>query len=150
MDNLTIDLATLVGRFIHHCGALEHLTNNAIKNLSSDSILATEAIKSSFSKRIELLSRLLRDRSNLNNDDIDYLYNELNAVRKKRNIVAHNPIAFKDTNQTSSEVILIVRHKPEGTEDPKEMSCAEVACLVEKTSKLILRFVELIPDATKA
>ena len=115
-----------------------------------DPILAEETMKSPFSKRIALLRRLLRDRSNLNNGDIDYLCNELNSVREKRNIVAHNPIVLKDTNQTASEVILIVRHKPEGIEDPKEMSRVEVACLVEKTSKLILRFVELIPDATKA
>ncbi len=144
---MDIDFPTLVGRFIHHCGSLEFLTNNAIKALATDAVLSADAINSPFFKRIVVLRRLLHDRSDINDDDIDSLCDELDVVRKHRNVVAHNPIVSKVPNQSGSETILVVRHKPEGIHISEEMTRDEVARLVEQTNKLMRRFVQLVPVA---
>ncbi len=146
---MATDFPTLVGRFIHHCGALEFFTNNAIKALASDAVLSAEAIKSPFFKRIHLLRRLLHARTELQDDDIDSLCNELDEVRQRRNVVAHNPIVSKEPDQTGSESILVVRHKPEGMISQEEMSREELASLVKQTNQLMTKFVRLFPSATK-
>ena len=56
---LEIITQSLVGRFIHHCGVLELITNNAVGQLSLDSILAAEATRASFARRIAMLRCLL-------------------------------------------------------------------------------------------
>ena len=146
---MAVDFQTLLGRFIHHCGALEFFTNNAIKAFATDDLLSTDAIKSPLYSRIALLRKLLHERSNLHVSDIESLCDELDDVRKKRNVVAHNPIVRKDPNQAGTEFILVVRHKPEGVTSPEKMTREEVARLVNQTNKLILRFAKLVPAATK-
>ena len=144
---MTADFTTLVGRFINNCGALEFFTNNTIKALASDAVLSTEAINSPFYKRIILMRRLLHERSDVKNIDIDSLCDELDEVRINRNRVAHNPIVSKNPDGTGSESILVVRHKPEGTINTNEMSRKELAELVEQTKELMLKFVKLVPSA---
>ncbi len=146
---MELEFSTLVGRFIHYCGALELLTNKAIKSFSSDAILAAEATKSPLAIRINVLRNLLRDRSDLNEGDIDSLCKELHKLREKRNAVAHNPIVSQDPSGSASDAILMVRHTPEGVEVGELMSHSELASLVERTSKLLIRFAKLIPSAAK-
>ena len=146
---MTVSFPTLVGRFIHHCGALEFLTNNAIKVFATDPLLSTDAIESTWYKRIGLLRRLLHERSDIKKDDIKSLCDELDEVRKQRNIVAHNPIMLKEPNESGTEVILVVRHKPEGAITQEELTRENIKELVKQTGKLMVRFVELVPAATK-
>ena len=146
---MTADFPTLVGRFIHHCGALEFFTNNAIKAFATDPLLSTDAIESTWHKRIGLLRRLLHERSDVKKNDIKSLCDELDEVRKQRNIVAHNPIVSTEPNGSGTEVILIVRHKPAGATIPEEITRDDVAGLVEQTCKLMKKFAKLVPDATK-
>ena len=104
---MTQPLDVLVGRFIHHCGALELLTNNAIGQLSLDSILAVEAARAPFARRIATLRCLLIERTDLDEDDVRDLCDSLDEIRKKRNMVAHNPIASAEPNPDAPETILI-------------------------------------------
>jgi len=138
-------LDVLVGRFIHHCGALELLTNNAIGQLSEDAILASEATKAPFAKRIAMLRCLLTERTELAEEDVKELCDELDRIRKQRNMVAHNPVALPYPG--APETILIVRHKPDGRSRVKEMTSREVGDLVTQSNALLRRFVELMPWA---
>jgi len=146
---MAADFPTLVGRFIHHCGALELFTNNAIKAFATDTLLSTDAIESTWYKRIGLLRRLLEERSNVKKDDIKSLCDELDEVRKQRNIVAHNPIVSTDPNGSGTEAILVVRYKPARDTIREEITREDVARLVKQTNKLMRRFAELVPAATK-
>jgi len=141
-------LDVLVGRFIHHCGALELLTNNAIIQLSEDAILASEATKAPLARRIVTLRRLLNERTDLGEDEVRDLCDSLDEIRTRRNMVAHNPIASAEPNPDAPETILIVRHKPDGHSDLKEMTRDEVGDLVTQSNELLRRFVELFPAAT--
>jgi hypothetical protein len=146
---MTEDFSKLIGRFIHHCGVLEFLTNNSIIALATDRVLSTAAIKSPLNKRVVLLRQLLRDRSDINTDDIDSLCDELDEIRKQRNIVAHNPIMSTKPNGSGREELLVLRYKPEGVTIPDKVTKEDVAKLVRQTKQLILRFTELIPEATE-
>lgn len=143
------DFPTLVGRFIHHCGALEFFTNNAIKAFATDPLLSNDAIESTWYKRIGLLRRLLDERSDVEKYGIKSLCDELDEVRKQRNIVAHNPIVSTEPNGSGTEAILVVRHKPAGVAIPEEITREDVARLVEQSRKLMIKFAELVPAATK-
>ena len=46
------DFPQLIGKFIHHCGALKLLTNKAIMRFGNDNLLLDSILKLSFSKRI--------------------------------------------------------------------------------------------------
>lgn len=146
---MTADFPTLIGRFIHHCGALEFFTNNSIRAFSTDPLLSVDAIKSPLYKRIVLLRQLLHDRSDINKDDIDSLCDELDEIRKQRNIVAHNPIVSTKPNESGTEEILVLRYKPAGVTSPDKITEEDVAKLVEQTNQLMIRFAQLIPAATK-
>ena len=146
---MTVDFSTLIGRFIHYCGALEFFTNNSIRAFSMDPLLSTNAIKSPLYKRIVLLRQLLHDRSDINKDDIDSLCDELDEIRKQRNIVAHNPFVSTKPNGTGTEEILVLRYKPAGVDSPDKLTKKDVAKLVEQTKQLMIRFAELIPRAAK-
>lgn len=146
---MSIDFSTLIGRFIHHCGTLEFFTNNSIRAFATDPLLSTDAIKSSLYKRIVLLRQLLHDRSDINKDDIDSLCNELDEIRKQRNIIAHNPIVSTKPNESGTEEIHIHRYKPAGVSIPSKLTKEDIAKLVEQTNQLIHRFAKLIPESTK-
>jgi len=147
---MAVDFTTLIGRFIHHCGALEFFTNNSIRAFAKDPLLSNNLIKSPLYKRIALLRQLLKDRSNIKEDDIDSLCDELDEIRKQRNIVAHNPFVSTKPNGTGTEEILVLRYKPEGVDSPEKLTKKDIIELVEKTKQLMVRFAELIPEATKA
>lgn len=144
---MTQPLAVLVGRFIHHCGALELLTNNAIIQLSEDAILATEAVRAPLARRIVTLRRLLLDRTALPETDILALCNSLDTIRKKRNMVAHNPIASSVPGPQAHETILIVRHDPKEGSGIQEMEREEVGNLVKRSNALLRRYSDLFPAA---
>jgi|GEM_PF-1518987 hypothetical protein len=101
----TKPLDVLVGRFIHHCGGLELLANGAIMALSSDAVLASEATRAPLARRISLLRRLLADRTDLPEEDVKSLCDELDEIRVKRNLVAHNPIASKEPHADAPQAI---------------------------------------------
>ena len=147
---MSADFSTLIGRFIHHCGALELLTNNSIRAFATDPLLATDAIKSSLYNRIKLLRQLLHDSSGINKNDIDSLCDELDEIRKKRNIVAHNPILSKNPNDTNTGEILVFRYKPAEITSSYKLTKEDVAKLVEQTRKLLITFADLIPESTNA
>jgi len=146
---MAVDFPKLIGSFIHHCGALELLTNNSIKAFAKDPLLLSEVIKSSWSKRITLLRKLLQSRSNLNKDDVGTLCDELDEIREKRNLVAHNPILSTKPNGSGTEEILVVRYKIDKAVDIEKITKEDVAVLVEQTKELIIKFAGLVPNSTK-
>ncbi len=95
-----------------------------------------------------LLRQLLHDRSDINKDDIDSLCDELDEIRKQRNIVAHNPIVSTKPNESGTEEILVLRYKPTGVTSPDKLTKEDIAKLVEQTKQLMIRFVKLIPEST--
>lgn len=146
---MTVDFPTLTGKFIHHCGALEFFINNSIRTYATDLLLSTVVIKSSLYKRIVLLRQLLHERSDINKDDIDSLRDELDEIRKQRNIIAHNPIVSTKPNGSGTEEILVFRYKTAGVTSPDRIIMKDVAKLVEQTKLLMIRFTKLIPASTE-
>lgn len=140
------DFPMLIGKFIHHCGALEFLTNNIIVALSTDSLLASKLIKSPFVRRISLLRQLLGERSNIDKNEINTVCDELDEIRIQRNIVAHNPIFYNEANKTGA--ILVIRYKPNGAHIPDKLTKNEIAVLVDQTAKLTKKISTLIPEST--
>ena len=111
--------------------------------------MSTNAIKSPLYKRIVLLRQLLHERSDIKEDDIDSLCDELDEMRKNRNIVAHNPIVSTTRDGSGTEDILVLRYKPAGV-TTDTISMENIAKLVEQSGQLMVRFSKLIPDATSA
>ena len=143
------DFPSLIGKFIHQCGALEFLVNNSIRAFSKDSLLSADAVKSPLYKRINLLRELLKTRSKVDEDEIGRLCNELDALRKKRNIVAHNPIVKSAPNESGTEEILVLRYKPTEVIIPDKLSKKDLAELVNESGALMVRFTKLVPESTK-
>ncbi len=146
---MPVDFQTLIGRFIHNCGALEFLINNSIRAYATDSLLSIDAIKSPLYKRIVLLRQLLHKRSDINKEYIDSICDKLDKMRIKRNILSHNPIMSTKPDKSGTEEILVIRYKPAGVTIPDRIRKDDVAKLVKQTTQLIKRFVELIPAATE-
>jgi len=144
------DFTTTIGKFIHHCGSIEFLVNNSIRALSTDDVLSAEAISFSLFKRIELLKTLLKERSSLSQNEISSLCCELNEVRQKRNIVAHNPIVTNASDESETSEILVLRYKTNKVETKNKLSKKDVGDLVNKSKDLMLKIVQLIPESTKA
>ena len=104
----------LVGNIFKSFGAIEYRTNRLIQLLTKDDeILPKEEIlKQSFERRIKILSRLLK-RTQVPADEIDSLVENLKDLAKKRNVIAHNPVA---TNAQGNSFIIHIREAsdPEG------------------------------------
>lgn len=145
---MALDFPGLIGKFIHHCGALELLTNNSIKSFSKDPLLLSEVIKSSWSNRITLLRKLLLDRFNLKQVDVETLCDELNEIRIKRNLVAHNPILSTKPDGSGTEEIFIIRYKVDKVDDIEKITKQDVAVLVKQTKELIIKFADMVPNST--
>jgi len=146
---MNTDFPTLVGRFIHHCGAIEFLVNNSIRAFSSDPLLSTEAVKSPLYKRIVLLRKLLKERSSVKHDEIDSLCKELDEMRNRRNIVAHNPIVSSAPDESGTQEILVFRYRPTEVTIPDKLTMKDVSELVKKSRHLMVRFATLIPESTE-
>ncbi len=144
---MTMEFPKLVGAFIHHCGALEFLTNSAIRAFASDDVLSANVVKAPLARRIDVLRALLAQRSALGPAEVASLCDDLNRVRTRRNLVAHNPIVRTDADNEGTESILIVRHKPEGSPDSEELSVHDLRTLVNESRELMERFAELVPEA---
>lgn len=142
------DFPQLIGIVIHHCAALELDTNNAIMGLSRDSLLASEMVKSPFSRRIAVLRSLLTERTKLPPSEIKSLCDELRDIAKLRNAIAHNPISRDDPQRPESERILVVRHTP-GKAQVNEINRNELASLVDRTAATMRKFSELVPTSRK-
>lgn len=145
---MTTDFATLVGTFIHHCGALEFLTNNAIRALARDPLLSADAVQAPLARRIALLRRLLEERSELSPSDVKSLCDKLNRLRQRRNMVAHNPICDTKPDGKGLRSILVVRHKPKGSPGLEEVTLEALRDLVNESGELMVRFAKLVPEAT--
>jgi len=137
-----------VGMFIHHCGALELLVNNSINFFAEDDVLSASVLGTSLFRRIQILKQLLHERSNLTPDDIDTLYKDLEMTRLRRNDVAHNAIFTKAPDDWAESVIIVQKHKPDGTIVTRELPREEVRDYVNQSKELMIRFVELVPEAT--
>jgi len=146
---MNTDFPTLIGKFIHHCGAIEFFVNNSIRAFASDPLLSAEAVKSPLYKRIVLLKKLLQERSNVKHDEIDLLCTELDEMRNKRNIVAHNPIVSSAPDESGTEEVLVLRYKPTGVTSPDNLTIKDVSELVKKSKDLMLKFATLVPESTK-
>ena len=146
---MSADFEKLIGMFIHQCGGLELLTNNCIRAFATDSLLSTDAIKSSFTKRIDLLRKLLHDRSNISKDEINSICDELKKICEKRNIVAHNPIMSKTPNGSGIKEILNLRYSPSEVTIPNKLTKGDISKLLSQTTKLLKKIGELIPESTK-
>jgi len=145
---MALNFPELIGRFIHHCGALELLTNNSIKSFSSDPLLLSEVIKFSWYNRITLLRKLLVDRFNLKQADVKILCDELDEIRIKRNLVAHNPILSTKPDGSGTEEILIIRYKVDKVDDIEKITKQDIAVLVKQTKELIIKFAAMVPNST--
>ena len=143
------DFPALVGKIIHHCGALEFLTNNAITALSQDRLLSSEVVKSPFSRRIDILRSLLRTRTDLPPADIKSLCDELREIAERRNEVAHSPIASTDPGNPDVDRIMVVRYTPEKAEIRVELTRADLKTLVTRSCAALQKFAELIPHSTR-
>jgi hypothetical protein len=131
---------TLIGRFIASCGAIELMINSAIKELSTDLLLAHEICKLRLEPRIEILDKLLKERrTTLSASDLTALSGDLKSIAKDRNAVAHNPIA-SDDEQDSNPRILVLRHNRVQT-----ITEAELESMHERAEKMILRLGQVIP-----
>jgi len=146
---MTGDFPALVGTIIHHCGALEFLTNNAIRALGTDDILSTKLINSPFSKRIDVLRHLLKARTKLQPSEIDNLCKDLQEIAEERNVIAHNPIVHGDPQLKGTPRILVVRHTPESAHIKKEITREDLVSLANRTKTLLETFVRLIPSSTQ-
>jgi hypothetical protein len=133
----------LVGKIIHHCGALELLTNNAINSLGTDSLLSAAIAKMPFAKRIEILRRLL-ERTKVLEPDLGSMFDELSYVAKQRNIIAHNPI-ISDDPDGKDQYILVTRHKVAPSKIEK-ITAADLKDLVKRSNKALQDFVRLVPE----
>jgi hypothetical protein len=139
-----------VGKFIHHCGALELVVNNIIKSLAEDSLLIPFVLKSPFNRRISLLRDLLSERSSIDEEFVDSLCKELKEISQKRNIVAHNPIAHSEANKDSEASISVQRYNPGRVEIPKRLVLEDVESLVNRSGELIKRLAKLFRELTAA
>ncbi len=139
----------LIGMIIHHCGAIELLTNNAINALAKDPLLSTKIIKWPFARRIEVLRELLDDRTQLAKPDVKSLCDELLAIARLRNAVAHNPVADGLAN-LSAPFVMVVRHAPQGAKVTEKIARTELEALVNRTNRALVRFAELVPSSLKA
>jgi hypothetical protein len=139
MDN---GLTTLIGKAIHHCGALEFFVNNEIRNLAKDELLARKVTTFPFNKRIDLLKELLKERSSLESADISSLCNDLEKISEIRNQIAHNPIVSDSANLENS-FILLVRNAPDKVE---KMFAKDLKTFIDKTSEVMQRMVRLLPN----
>jgi len=127
---MSVDFEKLIGMFIHQCGGLELLTNNCIRAFATDPLLSTDAIKSSFTKRIDLLRKLLHDRSDISKDEINSICDELKIICEKRNIVAHNPIMSTKPNGSGIKEILILRYSPSEVTIPNKLTKGDISKLL--------------------
>jgi hypothetical protein len=141
MDN---NLMAQIGCAIHHCGALEFLVNNAIRTLAKDELLANEVITYSFSKRITLLRKLLKERSSLKPDEITSLCKDLSDISNTRNLIAHNPIV-SDSPNLVGPYILLVRNAPDKV---GKLYAKDVGALVNKSAFVMQRITKLLPECT--
>jgi len=149
-SNATDHFPLAIGKFIHHCGGLELFVNNAIRSFGEDDVLSAAAIKAPLYRRIHTLRNLLHERSDLASEDVVALCDDLEATRKNRNDVVHNPIMTQEVGGWDDAVILCVRYKPDGTIITEELARDDVVRFVNQTSELLQRFAELVPEATKA
>jgi len=138
----------LIGKVVHHCGALEFLTNNAIRSLGKDSLLSSEIIKLPFSRRVEVLRELLKQRTKLTVSEVRSLCDDLSNIARERNAVAHNPIVSDNEDGEGSEHIMVIRHTPERAEIKKTITRAELVDLVARTNKALREVARLIPSST--
>ena len=143
------DFPLLVGRFIHYCGLIEFYVNNSIRAFSKDEILLAIAVKMPLIQRIELLKKLLKERSEINHKEIDSLCKDLDSLRMKRNIVAHNPILSKSPDESSPKEIIAVRYRPVGNHDLSTISEDDISDLVSKSREIMIKIYELIPESRK-
>ena len=138
-----------VGMFMHYCGTLELLVNNAIKAFATDEVLSSAAIKAPLRRKIEILKELLHKRSDLASEDVDALCDELHVTREHRNDVAHNPIVTSKPDEWDDAVVLCVQYKPDGTVKTKKLTRKTIAGFVNQSKDLMLRFIQLVPEATQ-
>lgn len=123
--------------------------NNSIRAFASDPLLSSELVKAPLRKRIVILKKILKERSKVKHDEIDLLCTELDEMREKRNIVAHNPIISSAPNESGIEEILVIRYGSTEVTTPNKMSKIDVSDLVNKSKDLMLKFATLIPESTK-
>ena len=135
----------LIGRIMNNCGALELLTNNAIKVFARDQLLANEVVKLGFAARINLLSKLLIDRKKLPEHVVKSVCAELSSIGRERNKIAHNPIAC-DNPEGTDPYILVVRHKDDPTPVTK-LTRIDLEALARRSNEAIATLVGLVPES---
>jgi hypothetical protein len=78
--------------------------------------------------------------------EIDNICDELDEVRKQRNIVAHNPILFNSVDD--NDIILAIRYKPYGVYHPDKLTNNDIEKLVYRTAELMKKIAQLLPEST--
>src|SRR4030095_2860546 len=102
----TVDeIKECIGAIVCNCGLLEALTNTAIRKLATDEVLIAAILTLEFDRRISVLHRLLKGRTTLPPEKIESFCNELSAIARERNIVAHNPVLSESSRSTDFHII---------------------------------------------
>jgi hypothetical protein len=137
--------AALLGKVLLNCGLLEFLTTMQIDWLSRDSILSDEVAKMDFSRRIDVLNKLLRESTSLPASEIKSLCKQLRRIAQGRNEVAHNPI-WPDEHGT---YILVARQMSDLAKD-KRVTEKDLNALLDHTRAVIRRMNEIPVDPTQS
>jgi hypothetical protein len=104
----------LIGDIISICGVLELRTNFLIQTLAKDSLLASEIFRFGFKRRVDILQRLMLERTDVPPREVKKLCADLKRVADERNKVAHNPIA-----DLANPHILVIRELSTTSKDLK-------------------------------
>jgi len=142
------EIEQLIGTIVCNCGLLEALTNTAIRKLATDKLLIAEILTIDFSRRINVLQRLLEDRTKLPTEKVKSFCNQLSAIATERNIVAHNPILSESSHSNDFHII-----KLRGLTDATEVSNARMLTkkdledLRERTSEALATLESILVDA---
>lgn len=130
---------TLIGRFIASCGAIELIINSAIDQLSTDLLLSREIWKQGLEARLDILHKLLQNRTKLPASDLTALFGDLKSIAHDRNSVAHNPIASDDEHDSNPHILVLSLKR--GVQKITEV---ELASMHDRAEKLILRLGQVI------
>jgi len=137
-------LSDLIGKIIQNCGAIEFIVNQTIKDLATDSILATKAVRSGLHKRVDLMKDLLLERrQELTIEFVNDLASSIKKLANERNIVAHNPLMAKTTSESNLKLWFFVVEN--GEEVLKEYDSEKLEIILGLSGDVIEKLSQLLP-----
>jgi hypothetical protein len=138
--------AELLGNILHDFGVVEFQTNLLIQALGKDSILSDEIVKLNLGRRIKILRRLLHERTQAPEGEIDSVCDDFAKLATERNAIAHNPVA---TDMDGSNPHIIDVRQISDLAKGKELSEKDLQDLRERTGKALRTLSDLMLKAHK-